>query len=115
MTMMRPTITGIVLDEQVYYTLGDVCRVCESQAEWVVALVEQGILHPTGDKRQVWQFPGSSLHVAMKARRLQRDLDLNLSGVALVLDLLEEIESLRSRLGMLEGGGRPTIKAGPPG
>jgi len=36
--------------------------------------------------------------MAMKARRLQQDLNLNLSGVALVLDLLEEIESLRARL-----------------
>jgi chaperone modulatory protein CbpM len=38
----------------------------------------------------------------MKARRLQLDLGLNLSGVALALELLDEIEMLRSRVGMLE-------------
>lgn len=102
MTMMRRTVTGTLLDEQVYYSLKDVCRVCGSQTEWVVALVEQGILQPTGDVRQQWRFPGSNLHIAMKARRLQQDLDLNLSGVALALELLEEIASLRSRLDMLE-------------
>jgi len=32
------------------------------------------------------------------AFRLQHDLGINLAGVALVLDLLEEIEQLRSRL-----------------
>ena len=98
MTMTRQTVTGILLDEQVHYSLKDVCRVCECQTEWVVALVEQGILHPTGDASQLWQFPGSSLHTAMKARRLQRDLELNLCGVALVLELLDEIDALRSRL-----------------
>lgn len=39
--------------------------------------------------------------------RLQRDFDLNVSGVVLVLELLEELESLRSRLGMLETDGKP--------
>ena len=30
--------------------------------------------------------------------RLQRDLGINLAGVALVMDLLDEIEELRGRL-----------------
>ena len=96
--MTRQALTGTLLDDQVFYSLKDVCHVCECQTEWVVALVEHGVLHPTGSARHVWQFPGSSLHTAMKARRLQQDLDLNLPSVALVLDLLQEIESLRARL-----------------
>lgn len=111
--MTRHAVTGILLDEQVYYSLKDVCHVCGCQTEWVVALVEQGVLHPTGGARKTWQFPGSSLHTAMKARRLQRDLDLNLSSIALVLDLLEEIESLRARLDMLGADGGPANRAGP--
>jgi len=106
--MARRVVTGVLLDEQVYYSLKDVCHVCGCQTEWVVALVEQGVLHPSGGTRQMWRFPGSSLHTAMKARRLQQDLDLNLSGVALVIDLLEEIESLRKRLDMLGADGGPT-------
>ena len=105
--MTRHAVTGILLDEQVCYSLKDVCHVCGCQAKWIVALVEQGVLHPTGSTREMWQFPGSSLHRAMKARRLQQDLDLNLSSVALVLDLLEEIESLRARLDMLGADGGP--------
>lgn len=110
--MTRQTVTGVLLDEQVYYSLKDVCHVCGCQTEWVVALVEYGVLRPSGDARQLWQFPGSSLHTAMKARRLQEDLDLNLSGVALVLELLDEIDSLRSRLDRLKGSGWPAGKAG---
>ena len=103
--MTRRVVTGVLLDEQVYYSLKDVCHVCGCETEWVVGLVEQGVLHPSGGTRQVWQFPGSSLHTAMKARRLQQDLDLNLSGVALVIDLLEEMESLRKRLDLLGAPG----------
>jgi hypothetical protein len=32
----------------------------------------------------------------MKARRLQRDLDINLAGVAVILELMEELETLRA-------------------
>jgi chaperone modulatory protein CbpM len=34
--------------------------------------------------------------------RLQRDLHINLSGVALALELLDEIETLQSRLMCIE-------------
>lgn len=34
--------------------------------------------------------------------RLQRDLDLNLAGVALALDLMDEIESLHAAICRLE-------------
>lgn len=100
--MTSNTVAGILLDRTVTYSLRETCRVCGSEAEWVIALVEQGILQPTGEGRHEWEFSGSSVHTAMKARRLQLDLGLNLSGVALALELLDEIEMLRSRLGMLE-------------
>jgi chaperone modulatory protein CbpM len=35
---------------------------------------------------------------------LQRDLDINVAGAALVLDLLDELESLRARLRRFEEG-----------
>ena len=64
--------------------------------------MDQGILQPTGARRDDWQFPGNSLHTAMRAHRLQRDLGLNLEGVALALELIDEIEALRSRINALE-------------
>ena len=105
--MARRVVTGVLLDEKVYYSLKDVCHVCGCQTDWVVELVEHGVLQPSGGTRQMWQFPGRSLHTAMKARRLQQDLDLNLSGVALVFDLLEEMEALRKRLDLLGAPGGP--------
>jgi chaperone modulatory protein CbpM len=42
------------------------------------------------------------LQRAKTAVHLQRDLDVNLAGVALVLDLLEEMEELRERVKLLD-------------
>jgi len=94
--MKTELLTGMVLDEQAELSLGDLCRACSRQAEWIVQLVEEGILEPAGRNPAQWRFSGTSLQKAHIAMRLQRDLDINLSGVALALDLMDEIESLRA-------------------
>lgn len=71
---------------------------------WVrlIALVEEGIIAPTRRDETDYRFSGHSLRRGIKAIRLQRDLNLNLAGVALALDLLEENRMLRARLRIYE-------------
>jgi chaperone modulatory protein CbpM len=71
-------------------------------AEWIVELVEQGIIEPRGDDLRHWRFSGSSLSRVMRVQRLQHDLGINLAGAALALDLLDEIRWLRSRLAIID-------------
>jgi chaperone modulatory protein CbpM len=66
-------------------------------------LVDIGVLEPQGREPARWQFGGASLQRARRALRLQRDLDIDLAGAALALQLLDEIESLRSRLRVIGG------------
>ena len=94
--MKTEWLTGIVLDEQAELTLSDLCRACCQHAEWIVQLVDEGILEPSGRNPAQWRFSGTSLQKAHIAMRLQRDLEINLAGVALALDLMDEIESLRA-------------------
>jgi len=100
--MKTELLTGIVLDEQAELSMSDLCRACCQHAEWIVQLVDEGILEPAGRNPAQWRFPGASLHRAHTAMRLQRDLDINLAGVALALDLMDEIESLQALLCRLE-------------
>jgi chaperone modulatory protein CbpM len=58
-------------------------------------MVAEGILEPRGHPPQAWRFRGTAVIRATKTLHLQRDLGVNLSGAALVLDLLEELEELR--------------------
>jgi len=92
--------TGLILDEEVSLTLDDVCRACAVETTFIVALVEEGVLEPSrqGEELQQWRFSGASLRRARVALRLQRDLEINLAGVALTLDLLDEIVFLRAGL-----------------
>jgi chaperone modulatory protein CbpM len=79
-------------------TLLQMSHICQTDSGQLVALVEEGVLTPSGDEPLNWLFAGSELRRARTALRLTRDLELNVAGAALVLDLLEEIEALRSQL-----------------
>lgn len=91
-------LTGYVLDESVTLTLTELSGACRVREEQIIELVDEGVIEPEVQQRE-WIFPSTELRRAGRAVRLQRDLEINAAGVALVLDLLEEIEELRARLG----------------
>lgn len=104
MASKHKVVTGVILDEQTELTLTDLCRSCSVQRERIIALVEEGILSPTtrSKRENRYWFSGSSVKRANRAIRLQRELELDLAGVAVALDLLDEIERLRNRLRVYE-------------
>ena len=79
-------------------TLAELSRACCVHAEWIFSLVEEGILEPEGETERSWHFSGPSLRRARMVIHLQQDLGVNLAGAALVLDLMDELESLRRRI-----------------
>jgi chaperone modulatory protein CbpM len=102
MTATASDLEGVVLDERVTVTLTELTQLCGSDDQVVLLLVAEGVLHPQGAAPETWRFTGIEIRRARRALRLQRDLDLNLPGTALALDLLDQIESLRERIRALE-------------
>lgn len=99
--MSQTTITcihGPVVEEEVRFTLVELCQACSVEEEHVLTWVFEGVLEPVGQSPQDWRFGGESLRRARLAQRLSRDLEINPPGVALALDLLDEIGALRARL-----------------
>jgi len=96
-------LTGHILEETSELSLSELCRCCQISAESMIELVEQGIISPShGQTISQWRFQSSSLVRADKALRLKRDLQVNLAGTALVLELLDEIYELRTQLHRME-------------
>jgi len=91
-------VVGILIEEHTELTLDDVCGACTVEIDSIVALVEEGVLEPTGSGLRQWRFTGTQLRRATAALRLQHDLGVNAAGVALALDLLDEIGRLRAQL-----------------
>ncbi|HEY8158677.1 MAG TPA: chaperone modulator CbpM [Methylobacter sp.] len=94
---LLPIHTGTVIEDD-SLTLEQLCHVCDVHADWVISLVEESIIEPQGDEIHRWRFSGTCVVRVRSALRLQRDLGVNLAGIALALDLMEELEDLRSQL-----------------
>lgn len=105
---MTRIIDPELLDERLRFTLHDMCRICGVHAEFLMDLVEEGVIapQPPGRRRGArrapvrpveWHFDGFAVVRVQRAVRLQEDLGVNLPGVALALELLDELETLRRR------------------
>ncbi|NNE82137.1 MAG: hypothetical protein HKN18_17845 [Silicimonas sp.] len=97
--MKKATVKPVIVEA---LSLQDLCQFCQADEAWVVELVEHGVLEPEGSNVQTWQFHGVSIARAKRARRLNRDLGINVAGVALVLELLEERDAMMKRLARLD-------------
>lgn len=94
---LLPIHTGTVIEDD-NLTLEQLCHACGVHADWVISLVEESIIEPQGNEIQRWRFSGISLVRVRSALRLHRDLGVNLAGIALALDLMEELDALREQL-----------------
>jgi chaperone modulatory protein CbpM len=61
-------------------------------------MVEYGIVK----MQQGELFDSADITRVSKAARLSKDLNVNVQGIAVILDLLDELEAMRARVATLE-------------
>lgn len=96
--MNEPTTPVEWLDDTVELTLVEFCRASRTAEAQVQAWVVEGVLTPRGGQPEQWRFAAAALRRARLARTLSQELEVNTPGIALALDLMDEIEALRTRL-----------------
>lgn len=99
--MVKQTTTilsGHILENETRLTLRQLCDICAVHAEYIIELVDEGFIEPSGVEKSHWCFSGITIKRVRKAKHLQRDLGLNPAGVALAIELMDEIEGLRAKL-----------------
>lgn len=78
----------------------ELAHACGAEIEWVVQLVEVGIveLSAPSPRPDEWRFQSTDLQQALAARRLERDFGVGLDAAALILDLQREVRRLKAVL-----------------
>ena len=101
--MTKKDLVVVVADysQPEWLSLEEFCEICGTSADFIDNMVAYAIIHPHGQRPQ-WQFSVQEVQRAKKALRLQRDLEVNLAGIALAFDLLEKIEQMDHELALLE-------------
>jgi chaperone modulatory protein CbpM len=91
-------LSGAIFEQSAVLTVKDLSRICAVDERHIVEFVEEGVLQVIEINTTEWRFSGEALRRARVALRLERDLEINLAGVALALDLMEELKQLRHEL-----------------
>lgn len=79
------------------FDLAYLAQACGQSPEWILQLLEYEILTARPDHR-IHQFFAEDLARAQRAYRLQRDFEASLAAVAMMMDLIDEIQQLRLQI-----------------
>lgn len=105
--MMDTSLTVLhceVVDERATFSLAELSRACGAERELVLQLVAHGVIEPLGPGPQSDVFDSAGVQRVRTALRLLRDLELNLPGAALAVELLDRIAMLQREVRSLGGG-----------
>ena len=90
-----------LLDDSSALTLDEICRAIHADNDLIVQLVEYHIIEPKGAAEENWIFDHVCLKRARLARNFYYDLEVNLAGIGLLLDMLDRIDALESTIARL--------------
>lgn len=91
------------LMENSWLTLEQLAAACTVEPTWLIRHIEDGLFPHAESVAGVWCFSGQSLRRARRMRQLERDFDAVPELAALVADLMEELDELRTRVAGARG------------
>lgn len=101
---MNVIASGVCLGEGAWLDLDTLAQACGVRVEFVHTLIEEGLIE-TPPQAPALHFGGAELARVRRICRLQRDFEANLQSVAVMLDLIDEVERLRLQLRLAGLGG----------
>ena len=98
-------VTGVLIDDATL-TIAELANACAVEYTWVVQHVEDGLLACIDNavttaisraEAAEWRFASAALIRARRLANIERTFDANAEVAALVVDLLEEVATLRQQ------------------
>lgn len=95
-------LTGVIVDETTSFTFSEVCTHCNIPREILEQMLEYGILENVQFLQNDYQIDLKYLKLIEVAFRLYRDLEINIAGISIILELKREVAELRTQLNLLQ-------------
>lgn len=100
--MAKKEYSILVIETDLDLNLDELCRSCHVTPDFIYELIEYGAIQPRGYSMESWRFDALQLRRVRRILRLQHDLEVNLPGAALAIDLMDQIEELKSQADLLK-------------
>lgn len=91
-------LTGSLLEES-WLTLDQVAAACAVDPQWLLRNIDEGLFPDAESVAGVWRISVTGLRRARRMRQIERDFEAVPELAALVADLLEELDHLRTFTG----------------
>ncbi len=98
----KTLVVGIVLEDTTTISFVDVCELCNISEDVLLEMMEHGLLGNRLNDFKKNELTRNHLMRIRSAARLKNDLELNISGVVLVMELLDELHQLQDELCILQ-------------
>lgn len=98
----QTVVTAVLIDEHTTISIVDVCQRCGISEDVLLEMIEHGLFSQQVAYSKNMYFDEKKIGRIQAASRIQHDLDVNVPGVVLVLELLDELEQLRNQLHILQ-------------
>ena len=85
-------------EESQHLTIIQLCNRCRISASELFELMQEGIIERQPQRKKSPRFSLDMVERVQRAKRLKRDLELNMAGVALAMQLLDRIDFLERQL-----------------
>jgi chaperone modulatory protein CbpM len=79
----------------VTFTITEFCQYTDLSPDELSEVVGLGLIEPKEIESESWLFDGHALVIFQRAQRLHQELELDWSGIALAITLLDNIEHLK--------------------
>lgn len=86
--------------QQTLLTLDELRKVSGLSEEFLRELMAYEIIRPIASNHELFDL--TQLQRIKTVLRLQHDLEVNLAGIALVLDLLDQLDELRTQMDLMQ-------------
>lgn len=94
-------LIGVLIEETTTISFSEVCEKYHIPEELLMEMLEQGLFPSQSAEKEQLFLDQKALRRMESAFRLHRDLGINLPGVTLALELLEELEKMHNELDIL--------------
>jgi chaperone modulatory protein CbpM len=96
-------ITGVAIEESQSLTFEEFCQATNVSKEFIFEMIDYKLVQPQGNSPSEWRFDSLSLRRGRIAASFYHELEIpTMQGVALAVELLEEIEQLRQQIELLK-------------
>lgn len=98
--MVKKDLVVITVEEHPIFSLDELSYATGVSPEIIQEMINYGVIEPTGHSETSWRFNEEHLRRIKMARHLQQDLEVNLAGIALVLELMDQMANMRVQIEM---------------